>query len=491
MHFFAHVYRERRVLYPRSYFFENVESEKTMADTQTYDAIVIGAGQGGGPLASALANSGKRVAMIEREHVGGTCVNEGCTPTKTMVASARVAYLARRASDYGVSTGPLNIDMTVVRKRKRDIVDSFRSGSEKRLVASGVDLLMGEGSFTGPKRLHVRLNNGEERDITAETIIINTGQRPASPPIVGIESVPTLDSTSIMELDTVPEHLLVVGGGYIGLEFGQMFRRFGSQVTVVHHGKQVLSREDQDVAEEVANILREDGIELLLRSKPTRAERATDGRIQLTVETPNGTRTLIGSHLLLAAGRTPNTDKLNPAASGIKMNERGYVQVNERLETNVPGIYAIGDVNGGPAFTHISYDDFRILRANLLENGNASTHERLVPYTVFIDPQLGRVGLSEEQARKQERDIRVAKMPMSYVARALETDETRGFMKAIVDAQTQQILGAAVLGIEGGEIMACLQIAMMGKLPYTALRDATFSHPNLSESLNNLFGMFE
>ncbi|GHO78627.1 mercuric reductase [Ktedonobacter sp. SOSP1-85] len=462
-----------------------------MAEIQTYDAIVIGAGQGGGPLASALEQSGKKVAMVEREHVGGTCVNEGCTPTKTMVASARVAYLARRGADYGVSTGPISIDMEVVRKRKRDIVDSFRSGSEKRLVSSGVDLLMGEGEFTGPKRLRVSLNDGGVREIEAETIIINTGLRPATPPLEGIETIPTLNSTSIMELDTVPEHLLVIGGGYIGLEFGQMFRRFGSQVTLIQRGARLLSREDKDVADEVAKILREDGVEVLLQTKLKRVAKDASGKIHLTVETPEGERTLVGSHLLLAPGRVPNTDKLNLAATDVKANKHGLIQVNDKLETNVSGIYAIGDVNGGPAFTHISYDDFRILRTNLIENGNASIKDRLLPYTVFIDPQLGRVGLSEEEARKQGLDIRVAKMPMSYVARALETDESRGFMKAIVDPQTKQILGAAVLGLEGGEVMAMLQIAMMGKLPYTALRDGVFSHPNLSEALNNLFSILD
>ena len=462
-----------------------------MAEIQTYDAIVIGAGQGGGPLASALEQSGKKVAMVEHEHVGGTCVNEGCTPTKTMVASARVAYLARRAADYGVSTGPISVNMEVVRKRKRDIVDSFRSGSEKRLVSSGVDLLMGEGEFTGPKRLRVTLNDGGVREIEAETIIINTGLRPEIPSLEGIETIPTLNSTSIMELDSVPEHLLIIGGGYVGLEFGQMFRRFGSQVTVVQRGAQLLTREDKDVAEEVAKILREDGIEILLQTKLKRVTKDASGKIQLTVEAPEGERTLIGSHLLLASGRIPNTDMLNLAATGVTTNKHGMIQVNDKLETNVPGIYAIGDVKGGPAFTHISYDDFRILRTNLIEHGSASIKDRLLPYTVFIDPQLGRVGLSEEEARKQGLDIRVAKMPMSYVARALETDESRGFMKAIVDAQTKQILGAAILGLEGGEIMAMLQIAMMGKLPYTALRDGVFSHPNLSESLNNLFSSLD
>ena len=463
-----------------------------MSTTTHYDAIVIGAGQSGGPLSTALAQAGWKTAIIERIHVGGTCINEGCTPTKTMVASARVAYLARRGTDYGVHTGPVTVDMVKVRQRKRDIVDSFRNGSQQRIESTeGVDLLMGEAHFTGPKELEVRLTNGETRQLTANTFFINVGARPSKPSISGVDSVPTLDSTSIMELDVVPDHLLIIGGGYVGLEFGQMFRRFGSQVTVIQRGAYLLAREDPDVAGEVAKILREDGLEVLLETAPTHVAKTGDGKIQLTVKTPTGERTLTGSHLLVAAGRTPNTDWLNPAAAGVQVDKKGFIPTNEKLETNVPGIYALGDVKGGPAFTHISYDDYRIIRTNLLENGNATIHDRLVPYTVFIDPQLGRIGLSETEARDKGHNIKVAKMPMNYVARALEVDEPRGFMKAIVEADTSQILGAAVLGIEGGEIMAMLEIAMMGKLPYTVLRDGIFAHPTLAESLNNLFSSFE
>jgi pyruvate/2-oxoglutarate dehydrogenase complex dihydrolipoamide dehydrogenase (E3) component len=284
---------------------------------------------------------------------------------------------------------------------------------------------------------------------------------------------------------------LVVGGGYIGLEFGQLFRRFGSQVTIIQRGAGLLAREDPDVALEVANIMREDGLEVLLETKPVSVEQSSTGAISLAVQAKMGERILHGSHLLMAAGRVPNTDWLNLDAAGIQTDKRGFIQVNEKLETNIAGIYALGDVKGGPAFTHISYDDFRIIRTNLLEKGNASIHERLVPYTVFIDPQLGRIGLSETEARTQGRTIKIAKMPMNYVARALELDESRGFMKAVVDAETKQILGAAVLGIEGGEIMAMLEVAMMGKIPYTVLRDAVFAHPTLAESLNNLFSTLD
>jgi pyruvate/2-oxoglutarate dehydrogenase complex dihydrolipoamide dehydrogenase (E3) component len=457
-----------------------------------YDAIVIGSGQAGGPLSTALAQAGYKTAIIERVHVGGTCINEGCTPTKTMVASGRVAYLTRRAADYGVEAGPVSVDMKVVRKRKRDIVESFRTGSERRIVSvEGDNLLKGEARFIEPKVVEVRLNTGEKDTLTANTIFINAGDRPSRPPIDGIENVPTLDSTTIMELDSVPEHLLVFGGSYIALEFGQMFRRFGSKVTIIQRSAHLLSREDTDIADEVAQILREDGLEILLESSVLHVGQNLNGNIEMVVRTTGGEQILTGSHLLVAAGRVPNTDWLNLEAAGIETDKRGFIRVNERLETNVPGIYALGDIKGGPAFTHISYDDFRIIRTNLLEHGAATTRDRLVPYTVFIDPQLGRIGLSESEARASGRAIRVAKMPMSYVARALELDESRGFMKAIVDAESGQILGSAVLGIEGGEIMAMLEIAMMGKLPYTALRDGVFAHPTLAESLNNLFTMFE
>jgi pyruvate/2-oxoglutarate dehydrogenase complex dihydrolipoamide dehydrogenase (E3) component len=460
--------------------------------TQHYDAVVIGAGQGGVPLATTLAKAGRKTALVEREHVGGTCINEGCTPTKTMVASAKVAYFDRRSADYGVSNGQVKVDMVKVRQRKRDIVNSFRTGGETRLQDAGVDLIMGEASFSGPKDLEVRLNDGGKTILlSAETIFINTGARPANPPVEGLDSVPTLNSTTIMELGEIPDHLLVLGGSYVGLEFAQMFRRFGSKVTVVQRGKQLMSREDTDVAEAVAEIMRQDGIEVLLQAQAQRAEQSEDGKIRLTVRTPEGESTLEGSHLLAAAGRPPNTETLNLDAAGVETDKRGQINVNERLETNVEGVYALGDVKGGPAFTHISYDDFRIIRTNLLEGGNATITDRKVPYTVFIDPQLGRAGLSEQEAREQGLNIHVAKIPMSYVARAIEVDETRGFMKAIVDADTDQILGCAILGVEGGEIAAMLQIAMMGEVRYTTLRDTVFSHPTLSESLNTLFAAID
>jgi pyruvate/2-oxoglutarate dehydrogenase complex dihydrolipoamide dehydrogenase (E3) component len=462
-----------------------------MSAAEHYQAIVVGSGQGGTPLCRALADAGMRTALIECEHIGGTCVNEGCTPTKTMVASGRVAYLSRRGAGYGVHTGDIRIDMQRVRQRKRDIVASFRGGSQSRLEKTkNLDVIFGEASFTAAKSIFVRLKDGNQRTLSADHIFINAGCRPAVPVLDGLKEVPFLNSTSIMELDTVPEHLLVLGGGYIGLEFGQMFRRFGSRVTIVQSGSQLLSREDSDLAEEVATILKQDGVEILLNAK---AECATKvgAQIRLAIRAGNASRILEGSHLLVATGRVPNTDALNVSAAGLATDRRGFLKVNAKLETNVEGIYALGDIKGGPAFTHISYDDFRILRTNLIEKGSATTEGRFVPYTVYIDPQLGRVGLTEAEARAQSKKVRIAKMPMSSVARALEVDETRGFMKALIDASTNQILGAAILGIEGGEVMSMLQLAMMGKLPYTVLREATFAHPTLAESLNNLFLHFD
>ena len=454
-----------------------------------YDMVIIGSGQAGTPLARAFARAGRKTALVERTHVGGTCINEGCTPTKTMVASARIAYLARRAGQYGVRTGSVTPDMAAVRARKRRIVEMFRSAGQRGLEETpGLDLLFGQARFTDARRVAVSAPDGASRVLTAGTIVLNTGARPSRPPIAGLDAVPALDSTSIMELDAVPDHLLVLGGGYIGLEFGQLFRRLGSHVTIVQRGGQLLPREDPDVAEEITRILREDEVQVLLNTTARRVARTPDGSIALTVGTPDaGDRTIAGSHLLLAAGRVPNTEDLNLPAAGVGTDAGGYVRVDARLETNVRGIFAVGDVKGGPSFTHVSYDDFRVLKVNLIDGGRATIEGRLVPYTVFIDPELGRVGLGESDARRDDRAVRVFRVPMSGILRAVEVDEARGFIKAVVDANTGQILGCAVLGVEGGELMSILQMAVAGGVPFTRVRDMIFAHPTLAEGLNNLF----
>ncbi|HXV61614.1 MAG TPA: mercuric reductase [Vicinamibacteria bacterium] len=460
-----------------------------MGTRESYEAIVIGTGQAGKPLARSLAEAGRRTAIIEKEEkVGGSCVVRGCTPTKTMVASARVAYLARRATDYGVSTGPVSVDLDRVRERKRKIVDRFSEGNRKGLEQqANLELIFGEASFLSEREIRVTRPDRTEARLKAPLIFINAGARPSVPDIPGLSDVPYLDSTSIMELARVPDHLVIIGGGYISVEFGQMFRRFGARVTIVQRREQLLPREDEDVATELATILREEGIDTLVSSVPQSVARNGEGSTILVVDTPEGGRTVSASVLLVATGRVPDTAGLNLEAAGIEVDPGGFIPVNERLETQAEGIYALGDVKGGPAFTHISYDDYRIIERNLLGDGKGTIRGRFVPYTVFTDPELGRVGLSERQAKAEGLAYRVAKLPMSHVARALESDETRGFMKAVVETDTDRILGAAILGVNGGEVMSVVQVAMMGGLSARELRDGVFAHPTLSESLNNLF----
>lgn len=475
--------------------------ERRMAAQQTdverFDAIVIGSGQGGNPLAAAMAEHGWKTVMVERGHVGGTCVNVGCTPTKTLVASARVAYLARRAGDFGIGAGDVTVDMAAVRARKQALVETSRAANYKRLTeTTNLSLVEGVAEVTGPHEISVALNGGGTRVMAAERIFIDTGVRAGIPKIEGMDSVEYLDNASIMELDAVPEHLIVLGGGYIALEFAQMFRRFGSRVTVVQKGSRLAEREDEDVSAEIAKILREDGVEVLLEAEARRVERAGAGGVRLTVATKHGEygdgeRSIEGSHLLVAVGRVPNTEALKLERAGIEVDRRGFLKVNEWLETTAGGVYGIGDVKGGPEFTHIAYDDYRVLKANLIEGKRRTTKNRPVPYTMFMDPELGRIGMTEAEARKAGKKIRVAKLPMTSVARASESAETRGFLKAVVDAETDLILGAACLGVNGGEVATQIQIAMMGGVTASALRDGIWSHPTWAEALNNLFAKYE
>jgi pyruvate/2-oxoglutarate dehydrogenase complex dihydrolipoamide dehydrogenase (E3) component len=449
---------------------------------QTWDALVVGAGQAGVPLAVAMAKAGRKTALVERDQVGGTCINVGCTPTKTLVASARAASVVARASLFGIAAGPPQASWAEVRDREQRVVHQFRASGERRLREAGVTLLRGEARFIGPRRLAVESSDRRSEEHTATQVFLDVGGRPSRPKLPGLDGVPALDSSSILTAETFPSHLLILGGGYVSLEFAQIFRRLGARVCVVEVAPRLLGHEDPDVSEALRAILAEDGIELHLGAGAARVERSGPGvRLHLADAVVEGT------HLLLAVGRTPNTDQLDCPAGGIALDARGFIQVDDRLRTTAEGVFATGDVTGAPAFTHVSYDDFRVLRGDLLGGEARPTVGRLIPYTLFTDPQLGRVGLTETEARARSLPIRVAKMPMTYVARAIESDETRGFLKAVVHAQTERILGFAALGFEGGELASLVQVAMMGDLPYQALREAIFPHPGLAESLNNLF----
>ncbi len=450
---------------------------------QTWDALVVGSGQAGVPLAVAMARAGRRTAIVERAEVGGTCINVGCTPTKTLVASARVAALAAHASEYGLELGPPRTRWESVRAREQEVVRQFREGGERRLRDAGVTLLRGEARFVGPRRLRVTGAGGTAEEHGAPVVVLDIGARPRRPELPGLDSVRALDSSSILTLPEFPERLLVLGGGYIALELGQVLRRLGAEVTLVESAPRVAAREDEEISRALSDVLGGEGIGLHLGARAVRVSPARGG---VGLELADGTR-LEGTHLLVAVGRTPNTDALDCPAGGVALDAHGFIRVDERLRTSAEGVYATGDVTGAPQFTHVSYDDYRVLRAELLGGPARSPVGRLIPYTLFTDPQLGRVGLTEAEARGRGLPIRVARLPMASVARAIEAGETRGVLRAVVHAGTERILGFAALGFEGGELASVVQTAMLGDLPWTVLRDAIFPHPGLAESLNNLF----
>lgn len=462
---------------------------------RSFDALIVGTGQAAKPLAAALADHGQRVAVVEKSRVGGTCIIDGCTPTKTMIASARVARLATRSSDFGVETGQVFIRMSDVRARKRAVVDDFSSSSRRALVEhEGIELLEGRARFVDDHTLVVESvdGSGDTETVTAERIFLDVGGRPRIPDIEGLESVGYLTSTSILELVEVPRHLTILGGGPVGVEFAQMFARFGAGVTVIEQGSRLLQREDPDVGAALQDIFDDEGITVLTDSETTRVDGVEGGGVRLAIETPEGPTELVASHLLVAAGRVPNSDLLDPDNAGLVTDAQGYIEVDDRCRTGVEGIWALGDVTGAPPFTHIAYDDYRVVAADVLDVEPSRTRSgRLVPYCVYIDPELGRVGVSETQAEERGMDVRVARLPMSSAARAIEMDETRGFMKCLVDAGSDRIVGVTVLGVHGGEIMSVLQTAMMGDLPYTAIRDGIYAHPTLAESLQNLFATLD
>lgn len=458
-----------------------------------YDAIVIGAGQAGVPLCKKLAEAGKKTVIIERKFIGGTCINDGCTPTKAMVASARMAYLGSRCGDLGVHIDGYKVDMPRIKERKQEIVIRSRNGAQKGIEKTkNLDLLFGEARFTGPKTISVKLNDGGTEELQADWIFIDTGCKAIVPEIEGLQDIDYLTNTSILELDTVPEHLLVIGGNYVGLEFGQMFKRFGSKVTILERLVRLLPREDEDIAKSMQQILTDEGLDIRTSAQVQKFKKGADGKIVAILKLNDGKEhQLTCSHVLLAVGRSPQTKALNLQATGVAVDDKGFIKVNDHLETNVPGIYALGDVKGGPAFTHIAYNDYTIVYRNLIEGANLSIHDRPLPYCMFTDPQLGRIGLSETQAQEKGLNIKVATLPMEHVARAIETGETRGLMKAVVDAKTKKILGAAIIGEQGGEIMSVLQMAMEGDITYDRLRYCVFAHPTYSESINNLFMAIE
>lgn len=445
---------------------------------RTKDAIIIGAGQAGPSLAARLAGSGLEVALIERGPLGGTCVNTGCTPTKTLIASARVAHMARRAAEYGVGAGPVTVDMRAVKARKDSIVGNAIKGLEDWLGGMvHVEILRGTARFTGPRSVAV----GDD-ELTAPKIFINAGARPVVPDWPGLADVPWLTNESLLELDTLPDHLLVVGGSYVGLEFAQMYRRFGSRVTVIERGGRLVAREDEDVSDAIRGFLEEEGIEFVFGAKDFSAAQAGNG-MRLSYAAGGGQGLAEGSHLLIATGRRPNTEDLNLEAAGIERDERGYIAVDEELKTNVAGVWALGDINGRGAFTHTSYNDFEIVAANILGDGRRSVEDRIPAYALYTDPPLGRAGMSETEVRKKGLPALIATLPMTRVQRAKERSETAGFMKLLVSAETQQVLGAALLGIEGDEMIHAVIDIMTGKVPASEIGKAMHIHPTVSEYL--------
>jgi pyruvate/2-oxoglutarate dehydrogenase complex dihydrolipoamide dehydrogenase (E3) component len=452
-----------------------------------YDAIIIGAGQAGTPLAKKLALAGKKTAIIEKRMVGGTCIIDGCTPTKAMVASAQAIHRAKMASDLGVNISGAEVNFKKVIARKDEIVKSFQASAQKGIeTTDDLDLIMGEAVFSAEKELTITNAKGEKEIVSADLIFINTGAKTIIPNIKGLDEIDYLTSTTILDLKEVPEHLVVIGGNYIGLEFGQMFKRFGSKVTILEKSPSIMGREDDDVSAEVTKILLNEGLEIITEAA---VEGVTnkEGKLSINLKAKGISKTIIASHILIAVGRAPQTKRLGLDIAGVKTDDKGHVIVNETLETNVKGVYALGDVKGGPAFTHIAYNDYTIVYRNIVEKAKLSTKGRPVPYCMFTDPQLGRIGISEKQAEEQGLDYLVAKIPMEQVARGIETGDTLGFMKAIVDKKSKKILGASILASEGGEIMSVLQMAMQGGITYEEIRYNIFAHPTYSESLNNLF----
>jgi pyruvate/2-oxoglutarate dehydrogenase complex dihydrolipoamide dehydrogenase (E3) component len=458
-----------------------------MSQTDSYQDLVLGSGAGGKLLSWHLARSGRRVAVVERRYIGGACPNTNCLPSKNEVWSAKVSDLLHHAAEFGVVTGSVAVDMAKVRQRKREMVEALIAVHLDLYRQSGAELIMGDGRFVAPKTLEVCLRDGGgTRVLKGERVFLNVGTRATIPPTAGLADARPLTHIEALELGRLPAHLIVLGGGYVGLEFAQAYRRFGSRVTVVQQGPQLLPQEDPDVADAIRQLLSDEGIEVLLSAEAFRVEGRSGEGVRLHVRTPQGARLLEGNDILAATGRTPNTAGIGLDTTGVRLDERGYVQVNDRLETSAPEVWAIGECAGSPQFTHVSEDDFRVIRDNLA-GGNRTTRGRLIPFCLFTDPPLARVGLSEAEARRRGVAVRIARLPMGAVLRTRTTAETRGFMKALVDARSDRILGFTMFGPEAGEVMAVVQTAMLAGLPCTGLRDAILAHPTMAEGLGVLF----
>jgi pyruvate/2-oxoglutarate dehydrogenase complex dihydrolipoamide dehydrogenase (E3) component len=457
-----------------------------MSHIELYDILILGSGEAGKYLAWAFATAGQRVAVVERGLIGGSCPNISCLPSKNVIHSAHVASLVRRGREFGIECGPIQVDMQRVRQRKRDMVDGLVALHLERFKASGAELLLGEGRFVAPKTIEVALKNGDVRTLAGDRVVIDVGSRAAIPVIPGLEQAKWLTHAEALELDYVPAHLFIIGGGYVGLEFAQMMRRLGSRVTIAQRGPHLAPREDPDVGDALYRLFFDEGINVLLDAEVLRVEGRSGEAASLHVQTPHGNSIVIASDILVAAGRLPNTHAIGLDAAGVDLDQRGLVRVNERLETSAPDTWAAGDCAGSPQFTHAGFDDFRVIRDNW--NGiRRTTHERLVPSCLFTDPELGRVGLNETEARSAGIDYRVAQIPMAAVLRTRTQSEPRGFMKALVDVHNDRILGFTAFGAQAGDLIAVVQTAMLTGAPYMTLRDAIFTHPTMAEGFTVLF----
>jgi pyruvate/2-oxoglutarate dehydrogenase complex dihydrolipoamide dehydrogenase (E3) component len=458
-------------------------------NTESYENLIIGSGEGGKYLAWHLAQSGQRTVVVERRWIGGSCPNVNCLPSKNEIHSAKVADLTHHATRFGIPASSSSSDMAAVRQRKREMVEGLIAMHLARYKATGAELVMGEAKFTAPKTLNVRLNDGGgSRTLTAERIFLNLGTHASIPSVPGLSEAKPLTNIELLELDRLPEHLVVIGGGYVGLEFAQAYRRFGSKVTVIQNSPQLLTGQDPDVATEILQIFASEDIDVSTSSEIVSVQGRSGNSVQLVVRTPSGEKTIQASDILVATGRAPNTAGIGLELAGIELDHRGYVKVNDRLETTAQNVWAIGESAGSPQFTHISLDDFRVIRDNLA-GGNRSTRDRIVPFCLFTDPQLAHVGLTETEAKRRGVAVRVAKIPVSVVLRTRTTGETRGFLKALIDTNDNYIVGFTMIGPEAGEVMATVQMAMLAGFPYTVLRDAILTHPTMAEGLNPLFSV--